>query len=151
MVICLIALPVLALLGIFSATHRRLASEAFDCVFRRITLRKCESGLDVKLKSSITATVMKRSPSAAGWVFKHFELLSWIFVIVMLLSTFYSIQGLYNYVKYGNCNGEDSPLYCVLKDLDPRSNEPEVVECTEGNCPSNCTEKNGDQTAKIPG
>ncbi len=141
--ICLLALPMLALLGIFSATHRKLATEAFDCVFRRVTLRKCQSGLDTKLKSSITSTAMRKSPRAAGFIFKHFELLSWIFLILMLVSTVYSIQGIYNYTAYGNCNGENSNDACIIKYLDPTSPDKQAI-CTGDNCPANCTAEEDD-------
>ncbi|MFH0752411.1 MAG: hypothetical protein V1914_02320 [archaeon] len=145
--ICLLALPILAILGIFSATHRKIAAEAFDCVFRRITLRKCESSLDTRLKSSITATVMRRSPKTAGWIFKHFELISWIFLILMLISTFYSIQGVYNYVAYGNCNGEDSPAYCIFTEFETTTTTCELCnhepctceeQCVGEECPETC-------------
>lgn len=147
--ICLIALPILAILGIFSATHRKIATEAFDCVFRRMTLRKCESGLDTRLKSAITSSVMKRSPKAAGLVFKHFEILSWAFLIMFLLATFFSIQGVYNYAVYGNCNGEDTNEFCIIKDLDPTSPD-KHVECNEEDCPENCTKTGGEQTEETP-
>ncbi len=142
--ICLLALPVLAILSIFSATHRKLATEAFDCVFRRLTLRKCEAALDLKLKSAITATVMKRSPTAAGFIFKRFEIISWIFLIIMILSTFYSVYGGYNYLRYGNCNGENSSEFCVYKALEPQTPTCKVEECTSGQCSCNETCK-GDQ------
>ncbi len=137
--ICLLALPILAILGIFSATHRRLATEAFDCVFRRLTLRKCEAKLDTRLKSSITSTVMRRSPAAAGWIFKNFELLSWMFLILMIGSTFYSAYGVYNYVAFGNCNGEKSNEFCVFKTLEPTKTSCEVQPCNETPCECNET------------
>jgi len=51
--ICVVALIVFGILGIFSAKYRVIAKEAFDCVFRKITLRKCDSRLDSRLKSEI--------------------------------------------------------------------------------------------------
>ncbi len=41
--ICIFAFFVFAFLAIFSVTYRPLAKEAFECVFRRITLRPCET------------------------------------------------------------------------------------------------------------
>lgn len=112
--ICLIALVVFAILGIFSAKYRELAKEAFDCVFRRMTFRKCHSGLDVRVKSEIVGKVMGKSPKAAKFVNKYFEVLSWTFIILMTVSTVYSGYSLYNYVKYGNCNGPGSTAFCVF-------------------------------------
>lgn len=104
--ICIIALVVFAVLGVFSVRYRPLAREAFDCVFRRITLRKCESGLDKRIKGQLTGKVMKRNPLTARWLYRHFELLSWIFIIVLVVSLGYSGVSLYNFALYGNCNGK---------------------------------------------
>ena len=48
---CIVAFVVLSILGIFSAANRRLAKEALDCVFRRITFRPCNTGFDEKMKA----------------------------------------------------------------------------------------------------
>ena len=112
--ICLLALVVFGILGIFSAYHRKLALEAFDCVFRRITLRKCESGLDQRLKSQITGKLLTKSPVLARFTFKNFELISWIFTILMIASLIYSGISIYNYISYGNCYGKPSESFCIF-------------------------------------
>ena len=114
--ICLIALFVFAILGIFSAKYRSLAKEAFNCVFRRLTLRKCETGFDKKMKAGIVSKLMNRSPRAAKAINKHFELISWFFTITLFLSLFYTGQGIYNYAAYGNCNGKQGG-FCIFNAL----------------------------------
>ena len=131
MVLCFIALIVFAILGIFSVGYRRLAAEAFDCVFRKITLRKCESGLDMRLKSQITGSILKRSPRAGIFVFRHFELLSWIFTILLVASTIYVAYGGYNYYVYGNCNGPNSGGFCIF---DPSGANSKVSSVQAGTC-----------------
>ena len=98
--ICLIALPIFLVLGIFSVKYRILAKEAFDCIFRAITLRKCESKLDQRIKSRITGKILKYHPGTARFFFKNFELLSWIFVALFILSLIFSAIGIYNYAFY---------------------------------------------------
>jgi protein-disulfide isomerase len=115
--ICVIALVVFGILGIFSATHRKIAFKAFDCVFRKMTLRPCNSSLDQQLKTSIVGFVSKRNMKAARFVVRHFEILSWAFTILMFASIFFSAQGLYFYAVYGNCNGEDTDQFCVFDAL----------------------------------
>ncbi len=113
--ICIIALVVFGILAIFSAKYRPVAKEAFDCVFRKITLRKCESGLDARLKGQITGKLMEKNPGIAKFTFKHFETLSWIFTIMMIASIIYSGIGIYNYAAYGNCNGkQNGEGFCVF-------------------------------------
>jgi len=100
-------------LAIFSASHRPLAAEAFDCVFRKVTLRKCRTNLDQRLKSQITGKLINKSPFLARFVYKRFEILSWVFVVLLISSLAYSAYGLYNYAKYGHCDGADATGFCV--------------------------------------
>ncbi|NOR85623.1 thioredoxin domain-containing protein [archaeon] len=112
--ICLLALVVFGILGIFSASHRTIANEAFDCVFRRITLRKCNTSFDKKMKSKIMGKLLRKSPKTAKVVYKHFETISWFFTILLIVSFAYSAVGIFNWVAYGNCNGENESGFCVF-------------------------------------
>lgn len=117
--ICIIALVVFSILAIFSASHRPLAAEAFDCVFRKVTLRKCKTNLDQRLKSQITGKLMRKNAFLARIVYKNFEIISWIFVILFIASLAYSIYGGYNYALYGNCYGpEDNGGFCIYNALE---------------------------------
>ena len=113
--ICLIALIVFGILGIFSASHRELAKEAFKCVFRTTTFRKCESSTDVKIKGKVVGSLMKVSPTSARIVHKNFEFISWIFTILFIVSLIYSGLVLYNLAVHDNCNGPDAdPDTCIF-------------------------------------
>lgn len=114
MVLCFIAAAVLGTLALFSARYRPLAKEAFGCVFRKVTLRPCESNLDERLKSRIVAQTLDFSPAAARILNKYFEVFSWLLVILTLVSLFFFGQGLYNYWQYGNCNGPNSNDFCIF-------------------------------------
>jgi hypothetical protein len=50
----------------------------------------------------------------AGFLYRYFEWLSWIFVILMVVSLGYTMYGGYNYYKYGNCNGPESTGFCIF-------------------------------------
>jgi protein-disulfide isomerase len=114
MVVCIIALVVFGILSIFSATHRPLAKEAFDCVFRKITLRPCNTGLDKRLKAIASIKAMKYNKTAGKFINKHFETISMALTIIMIASFFYGAYGIYNFILYGNCNGQDSTAACYL-------------------------------------
>ena len=129
--ICIIALIVFGIMGIFSAAYRKIAKEALDCVFKRITLRKCDTGLDQRLKSKIIGGMMKRNQKAAKFVFKNFEVLSWIFTILLIGSLAYTAYGLVNLAIYGNCNGNQGG-FCIFA---PSSNidvHQDVSVCSAG-------------------
>jgi len=130
--ICFIALIVFGILGVFSATHRKIALEAFDCVFKRITLRKCNTGLDVRLKSKITSSFLQKSPKLGQLVYRYFEILSWAFTILMIGSLVWSGISIYNYIEYGNCNGpsvKDQQGLCLF---DPSKENAQISTCGEG-------------------
>ena len=119
--ICLIALFVFALLSVFSASYRPLARRAFDCVFRRLTLRPCDTGFDTEMKSKITAKLLAISPKTAKLVNKNFEALSWAFTVMMFASLFFSAQGLYNWYYFGNCNGPQTTAFCIFNAFSPKN------------------------------
>jgi hypothetical protein len=103
---CLAALIIFSILGIFSASHRRLAKEALDCVFRRVTLRPCDTGFDVRVKAKILGPILPRYPKVARLVAKYFEGIAWVFMVLMTVSTIMTVQGLYNFWAWGDCNGQ---------------------------------------------
>jgi protein-disulfide isomerase len=115
-IVCIIALVAFSIMGIFSAKYRAYAREALNCFFNTMRLRKCDSGLDERIKSEIVSKLMGVSVPAAKAVNSHFEILSSLFVIAMFASTFYSALGLYNFFVYGNCNGQEGG-FCVFKDV----------------------------------
>ncbi|MFH0864441.1 MAG: DsbA family protein [Candidatus Gottesmanbacteria bacterium] len=112
--ICVIALIIFSVLGIFSATHRALAKEALDCVFRRVTFRPCTTGFNEKIKGKVIGRLLNRSVIAARIFNKHFEIISWIFVILTVGSTFFTVKGAYNYYLYGSCNGLNQSGFCAF-------------------------------------
>jgi protein-disulfide isomerase len=126
---CIAALLVFSILGIFSATHRKLAMEALDCVFRRVTFRPCVSGFREKVQARILGRIMTRSVTLARLLNKHFELLSWIFLIFFTASTVWVARGGYNYYMYGNCNGLNSGGFCLF---DPGGENSKVSPVSQG-------------------
>jgi protein-disulfide isomerase len=127
---CIISFIVLSILGIFSASNRMLAKEALDCVFRRITLRPCNTGFDQKMKAKVLGTVVNRSEKAARFINKNFEFLSWLFFILLLVSSFLAVRGVYYFYRYGSCNGLNESGVCVF---DPKG-ENNKISTVSTNC-----------------
>jgi glutaredoxin len=117
MVFCILAFFAFAFMSIFSAKYRPLAKDAFQCVFKTITLKPCDTGLDDRIKAEVTSSVLKYSPFAAKLVNRHFTTFSWIFVLLTLSSFVYSGYGVYNFYFYGNCDGPVSTGACILNDI----------------------------------
>jgi hypothetical protein len=111
---CLVALIIFGIMGIFSASQRALAKEALDCVFRRVTLRPCNTGFAEKVKGKLLAKVLVRSTFAAKVLNKYYEVFSWIFFILMVGSTIWVIRGGFNFYVYGSCNGLNQSGFCAF-------------------------------------
>jgi protein-disulfide isomerase len=126
---CLIALIIFGIMGIFSASHRALAKEALSCVFKRVTFRPCNSNFKDKIKDKILAKLINRSVFLTKVVDKHYELLSWIFFIIMIGSTFWVLRGGYNFYVYGSCNGLNSSGFCAF---DPKGENNKVSAIGDG-------------------
>lgn len=125
---CIIALIIFGIMGIFSASHRELAREAFDCVFKRVTFRPCNSGFKDKIKGKILSKIISRSTFLAKMVNKHYEILSWIFFILMVGSTIWVFNGVYNFYVYGSCNGLNETGFCAF---DPNGENNKVTTVGE--------------------
>jgi len=135
---CIIAFVVFSILSLFSATHRPLAKEAMACVFRRMTLRPCNTGFKEKVKSRLTAKLAVRSTFAARTFNRHSEVFSWIFFVLMLWSTVWVIRGGVNFYLYGSCNGLNASGFCVF---DPTGSNGKVTTVENTVCPTGPVEE----------
>ena len=113
-IICIAAAIILGILGLFSAKYRPLAKEAFSCAFRTLTLRKCDSNLEQRMKAGLAGFTSKISPKLGQFTFKHFSALSTLFVLLMFLSSASLVWGVWNFYQYGNCNGPESTDFCIF-------------------------------------
>lgn len=103
MIVCVAALIILAFLSAFSAKYRTYAREAFRCVGRRVMLKPCDTAFDQRVKSKITGKLMMW-PSLAKFTYRHFEGVSWVFMIAMTASFLLTANTVYNLSVYGTCD-----------------------------------------------
>ncbi len=127
---CIIAFVVLSIIGIFNVSYRELAKEAYDCVFRRITFRPCNTGFKEKMQAKLVGKLLNRSVIAARFLNKNFELLAWILFLTTIGSIFWTGKGLFNFYMYGSCNGLNKSGFCAL---DPKG-ENNKVSTAGGSC-----------------
>ncbi|MFB6166827.1 MAG: hypothetical protein ABEJ62_01020 [Candidatus Nanohaloarchaea archaeon] len=145
--ICVISLIVFGILGIFSASHRETALEAWECVKSTLRNEPCDTGLDDRMKASVVGRALDLHPSLGRFVNRYFRVLSWILLILLVVSGLLAAQGAYNWAVYGNCNGPNAEEGCTLNALagvgEVGGNETPVVENGTG----------GDEGAKggLPG
>jgi len=125
--VCILGFVVLAVLALFSARYRRLAREALDCVFRRLTLRKCTTGLDQRLKAIVTGRLVASHPGTARFLHRHLEVLAWLFVVLVMGSTVSVGYSFYNFYRYGHCSGPTGTGFCVLDQSGERRRYSSIV------------------------
>jgi hypothetical protein len=136
MSICIVALVVLAFMGIFSAKYRKWAKEAFGCVARRVVFRPCKTGFNERVKAVVVGSILKRNQKLAGVTYRHFEAISWIFTIIFLLSMVFTVYGFYNIAVYGTCD-PSNPDTCVFTPSTPQCSA-DCQPCQCGSEPVGC-------------
>ena len=114
MVLCFVGVAVFGILGIFSAKYRAYFMESVRCFARMATLRPCDTDFDNRMKSKIAGKLMKRNEKVASFAFNNFRALSWIFMLLFIISVALTANGLYNVWAYGNCNGPNSSAFCIF-------------------------------------
>jgi hypothetical protein len=144
---CIVAFVVLAILSIFSATHRPLVKESWACVVNRVTFRPCDTGFKERTKSKILGALLKRSTFWARFFKKYYEVVSWIFFLLMLWSVIWAFLGIYRFYVYGSCNGLNDSSFCAF---DPSGGNNKTTEADNESCglvmpnPENVTLENSD-------
>lgn len=113
MVFCIVGFVVFGILAVFSAKYRTYFRETVRCITRQITLRPCDTQFDEKMKSKISAKLIGISPKLAGLVYKRFSIISWIFLILTIISIVLIAQTAYNLAVYGTCDPQTGN--CVFR------------------------------------
>ena len=65
------------------------------------------------MKTKAVTKTFRFSPKLGKVVYKHFEAISWLFTILLVVSLIYASLGVYNLVVYGTCTPGD-PGSCVI-------------------------------------
>src|SRR3989339_67842 len=101
---CIAAFIIFAILGIFSASHRKLARKAWYCVVKKITFKPCDINFSEEVKGKLLGKLIIRRPKLAKFLSKWFDLMAWIFVILSIWSLLTVFNSGVNLWVYGTCN-----------------------------------------------
>jgi len=110
---CIAAFIILGILSIFSARYRRLAAEAWKCVARKTTFRKCDTSFKADMKSRLLGKLSVRRPRLAKLLDKWIEVLAFLFVLLTIWSLFMTVKSGLNLYVYDTCN-PNAPESCSL-------------------------------------
>lgn len=106
--ICIASLIVFSILGIFSAKHRALAAEAFNCLLSKAVAGECDSSFEDRMRATVLTPLLGRFPRTAAFVDRHMEKLAAVFVILLLVTLAISLRALVFLYLYGSCAGPET-------------------------------------------
>ena len=106
--ICIASMIVFSILGIFSAKHRLLAAEAFDCLLSKAVAGECDSSFEDRIRATILTPLLGKFPRTAAFVDRHMEKLAAVFVILFIVTLVISLRALVFLYLYGSCKGPET-------------------------------------------
>lgn len=87
---CLILFGVMGILGIFFPKYRPYIKEAWQCFWRKLQFKPCDSPFDQKVKAKITGYFIKKNyMRLAKFNQKYFEVMMTLFGIVFFIVSIY--------------------------------------------------------------
>ena len=110
---CIAAFIILAIISIFSASHRKLAKKAWGCTLRRVTFRPCDTSFKEEVKSKLLSHVVKRTPRLVKTADVGIEIASFLLVILTIWSLLVALNSGLNLYVWGTCN-PDKGSSCSL-------------------------------------
>lgn len=100
---CIAAFIILAIISIFSASHRKLAKKAWECTFKKITFRACDTSFKEETKNKLLAKVAVKTPKLIKIADIGIEIASFAFVILTIWSLLVAFEAGLNLFVWGTC------------------------------------------------
>lgn len=110
---CIAAFIVLVVMAAFSARYRRYVGTAWTCVWRRVTLRPCDTTFKQDLKDHLLAPIAARRPALVRPASITLEVLAVLVILTTVWSGYTVVKSAVNLYVYGTCNKQDSAS-CTL-------------------------------------
>lgn len=101
---CIAAFIVFAVLAIFSASFRPLATQAWHCVVRRVTFRPCDISFGEEMKGKLVGKLIFTHPRLARFINRWIDWLSFVFVALSIWSLVYVANAGLNLWVYDTCD-----------------------------------------------
>ena len=105
---CIASFIILGILGIFSASYRKLAGKAWQCVLKRITFKPCDVNFGEELKGKVLGKIILTHPRLYRFLSRWFDALALIFVILTIWSVLVAAIALLNLAVYDTCNPQNA-------------------------------------------
>lgn len=110
---CIAAFIVLVVMAAFSARYRRYVGTAWNCVWRRVTFRPCDTTFKQDIKDHLLAPIAARRPGLVRPASITLEILAVLVILTTIWSGYTVVKSAVNLYVYGTCNKQDSAS-CTL-------------------------------------
>ena len=110
---CIAAFIILVIMAAFSARYRRYVGTAWNCTWRRVTFRPCDTTFKQDIKDHLLAPVAARRPGLVKPASIGLEILAVFVLLTTLWSGYTVVKSAVNLYVYGTCNKQDSAS-CTL-------------------------------------
>jgi hypothetical protein len=107
-VFCIAAFIVLVFMAAVSARYRKYLSKAWNCTFRRVTFRACDTTFKQDMKDHLLAPIAARRPGLVKPASIGLEVLAFLVVLTTIWSGYIVVESAANLYVYGTCNKQDS-------------------------------------------
>ena len=110
---CIAAFIVLVVMAAFSARYRRYVGKAWNCTWRKVTFRPCDTTFKQDIKDHLLAPVAARRPGLVKPASIGLEILAVLVLLTTIWSGYTVVKSAVNLYVYGTCNKQDSAS-CTL-------------------------------------
>jgi hypothetical protein len=95
MVPCLFALGVLSAIGLLSVKYRPYVRDVVHCITSYSTLRPCRTSFHDRIRATTIGLLMTNHLDAARFMNRHFETVTWAFILFLYLFLGVTVYSLY--------------------------------------------------------
>ena len=105
---CIAAFIVLLFMAAVSARYRKYLAKAWNCTFRRITFRPCDTTFKQDMKDHMLAPIAARRPGLVRPASIGLEVAAVLIILTTIWSGYEVVKSGVNLYVYGTCNKQDS-------------------------------------------
>lgn len=105
---CIAAFIIILFMAAVSARYRKYVKKAWNCTWRRVTFRPCDTTFKQDIKDHLLAPLAARHPRLVKPASTTLEILAFLVVLTTVWSGYTVVESGLNLYVYGTCNKQDS-------------------------------------------
>ncbi len=105
---CIAAFIILIFMGAVSARYRVYLAKAWNCTFRRMTFRSCDTTFKQDTKNRLLAPIAMRAPGLVKPASVAIEIVAVLIILTTVWSAYTAVKSGVNLLVYGTCDKQNS-------------------------------------------